>query len=296
MSFQQFLKDIDSNTIQDVKWNKPLTKLERKQLIEAIATKTSIGSVDLSNTGLNDADASQLAAIKTIRTLTVTGNKITSVGASKLIFHGSFTELDLSKNKINIADLATSQKNDGFHINKLTTLNLSGNQCKSKKQSHIADLAKCNNLVMLDLSKVKFGDTGATEVATVISNVCSLNTIKLNECDIGDEGAIQVAQSTQRQIQIELVGNKIEQQGAEHLVEKSKSCNWSVDLSSNLIKDPNSATIAFKLNPQKVALKNNPDKARRKVSFGAASYFKEEPTSCRTETSDATHSTYVLTH
>ena len=153
--------------------------------------------------------------------------KINTILLSKM---NRLTSLNLRGN--NIGDAGARAIANSQHLSKLTSLNLTRNNIGDEGAEAIAQSENIPNLTSLDLSSNNIGAEGARAIAQS-ENMPNLTSLNLWGNNIGTEGARAIAESVNlsKLESLNLCGNNIGHEGAEAIAE---SVNMSKLTSLNL--------------------------------------------------------------
>ncbi|XP_052445991.1 NACHT, LRR and PYD domains-containing protein 12 isoform X7 [Carassius gibelio] len=194
--------------------------------------------LNLSEHELGDTQVNQIAALLqdkhcTLNTLILKNNCITEGGCQVLAAAlnsnpSNLTELDLSENKLGnpgMKIISTLFENVQCRLEKLKL------NCISITYEGCAALASVfnSNLRELDLSWNQIGDSGVTEISSLLRNSQTLQILRLSDCSITEEGYKALSSALRSNpshlIELDLTGNDPGESG--------------VKLLSDLLQDPN---------------------------------------------------------
>uniref|UniRef100_A0A9J7YWT9 NACHT domain-containing protein n=1 Tax=Cyprinus carpio carpio TaxID=630221 RepID=A0A9J7YWT9_CYPCA len=194
--------------------------------------------LDLSEHELGDTGVNQISALLqdkhcTLNTLILKNNCITEGGCHVLAAAlnsnpSNLTELDLSENKLGnpgMKIILTLFENEQCRLEKLKL------NCISITDEGCAALASAfnSNLRELDLSRNQIGDSGVTEISSLLRNSQTLQILRLSDCSISEEGYKALASALRSNpshlIELDLTGNDPGPSGVKQL--------------SDLLQDPN---------------------------------------------------------
>jgi len=167
--------------------------------VAAVLPSTPIRSLSLCFTGVGDAACDALALALAgdcrLRSLRLSGNRITSSGATSLAASlGKLAHLDLTAN-VRLDGAATAALAKALPASALRSLRLSGCNVDRKACSRLAAALPLSRLARLDLSSNHFSDGGSDELAWVLGGCGSLTALSLADCNIGDEGADELLEA-----------------------------------------------------------------------------------------------------
>uniref|UniRef100_A0A8C1ASD6 NACHT domain-containing protein n=1 Tax=Cyprinus carpio carpio TaxID=630221 RepID=A0A8C1ASD6_CYPCA len=194
--------------------------------------------LDLSEHELGDTGVNQISALLqdkhcTLNTLILKNNCITEGGCHVLAAAlnsnpSNLTELDLSENKLGnpgMKIILTLFENVECRLEKLKL------NCISVTDEGCAALASAfnSNLRELDLSRNQIGDSGVTEISSLLRNSQTLQILRLSDCSITEEGYKALSSALRSNpshlIELDLTGNDPGPSGVKQL--------------SDLLQDPN---------------------------------------------------------
>ncbi|XP_050957411.1 ribonuclease inhibitor, partial [Labeo rohita] len=187
--------------------------------------------LNLSEHELGDTRVNQIAALLQdkhcqLNTLILNNNCITEGGCHVLAAAlnsnpSNLTELDLSENKLGnpgMKIILTLFENVQCRLEKLKL------KCISITDEGCAALASAfhSNLRELDLSRNQIGDSGVTEISSLLRNSqCTLQILRLSDCSITEEGYKALASALRSNpshlIELDLTGNDPGQSGVKEL-------------------------------------------------------------------------------
>ncbi|XP_073699549.1 uncharacterized protein [Garra rufa] len=189
--------------------------------------------LNLSKHELGDTQVNQIAALLQdkhcqLNTLSLNNNCITEEGCRVLAAAlnsnpSNLTELDLSENKLGnpgIKIILTLFENVQCRLEKLKL------SCISITDDGCAALASVfnSNIRELDLSRNQIGDSGVTEISSLLrTSQCTLQILRLSNCSVTEEGYKALASALRSNpshlIELDLTGNDPGQSGVKELTE-----------------------------------------------------------------------------
>uniref|UniRef100_A0A8C1NIF7 NACHT domain-containing protein n=1 Tax=Cyprinus carpio TaxID=7962 RepID=A0A8C1NIF7_CYPCA len=215
-----------------------LTDKSCPALASVLGSDTSLKVLNMNNNNLQDSGVKLLCTgLKNINCkleiLSLKNNCITEGGCHVLAAAlnsnpSNLTELDLSENKLGnpgMKIILTLFENVQCRLEKLKL------NCISITDEGCAALASAfnSNLRELDLSRNQIGDSGVTEISSLLRNSQTLQILRLSDCSITEEGYKALSSALRSNpshlIELDLTGNDPGPSGVKQL--------------SDLIQDPN---------------------------------------------------------
>jgi len=130
-----------------------------------------------------------------LRRLNLTGDRVTSVGASALAASlGGLRALDLGANTLLDSEAACTLA-AALPASSLSSLRLAGCGVDARACARLAMGASISLLTALDLSANHFGAAGSDEIAWVLADCAALTSLSLADCDLDDEAADELLEA-----------------------------------------------------------------------------------------------------
>uniref|UniRef100_A0A8C1XEU6 Uncharacterized protein n=1 Tax=Cyprinus carpio TaxID=7962 RepID=A0A8C1XEU6_CYPCA len=198
---------------------------------------SNLRELDLSRNQIGDSGVTEISSLlrnsQTLQILSLKNNCITEGGCHVLAAAlnsnpSNLTELDLSENKLGnpgMKIILTLFENVQCRLEKLKL------NCISITDEGCAALASVfnSNLRELDLSRNQIGDSGVTEISSLLRNSQTLQILRLSDCSISEEGYKALSSALRSNpshlIELDLTGNDPGPSGVKQL--------------SDLLQDPN---------------------------------------------------------
>uniref|UniRef100_A0A8C1C7E3 NACHT domain-containing protein n=1 Tax=Cyprinus carpio carpio TaxID=630221 RepID=A0A8C1C7E3_CYPCA len=215
-----------------------LTDKSCPALATVLGSDTNLKELNMNNNNLQDSGVELLCTgLKNINCkleiLSLKNNCITEGGCHVLAAAlnsnpSNLTELDLSENKLGnpgMKIILTLFENVQCRLEKLKL------NCISITDEGCAALASAfnSNLRELDLSRNQIGDSGVTEISSLLRNSQTLQILRLSDCSISEEGYKALSSALRSNpshlIELDLTGNDPGPSGVKQL--------------SDLLQDPN---------------------------------------------------------
>ncbi|KAI2650566.1 NLR family CARD domain-containing protein 3 [Labeo rohita] len=237
---------LDSSSLKDLDLsNNNLQDLGVKLLCVGLREKCKLEKIRLSNCSITEEGYEALAsALKSnpshLIELDLTGNDPGQSGVKELndLLQDPNCQLKtLSKNPLLLRELNLSERELGdTQVNqiaallqdkhcKLNTLKLNNNSITAKGCVALTSAFNSNssNLIELDLSENKLGNSGIEEICPLLENTqCILEKLKLSDCSITEEGYKTLAstlKSNSHLTELDLRGNDPGKSGVEGLID-----------------------------------------------------------------------------
>uniref|UniRef100_A0A8C1LUI4 Uncharacterized protein n=1 Tax=Cyprinus carpio TaxID=7962 RepID=A0A8C1LUI4_CYPCA len=203
----------------------------------ASAFNSNLRELDLSRNQIGDSGVTEISSLlrnsQTLQILSLKNNCITEGGCHVLAAAlnsnpSNLTELDLSENKLGnpgMKIILTLFENVQCRLEKLKL------NCISITDQGCGALASAfnSNLRELDLSRNQIGDSGVTEISSLLRNSQTLQILRLSDCSITEEGYKALSSALRSNpshlIELDLTGNDPGPSGVKQL--------------SDLLQDPN---------------------------------------------------------
>uniref|UniRef100_A0A8C1LUU1 Uncharacterized protein n=1 Tax=Cyprinus carpio TaxID=7962 RepID=A0A8C1LUU1_CYPCA len=212
----------------------------------ASAFNSNLRELDLSRNQIGDSGVTEISSLlrnsQTLQILSLKNNCITEGGCHVLAAAlnsnpSNLTELDLSENKLGnpgMKIILTLFENVQCRLEKLKL------NCISITDQGCGALASAfnSNLRELDLSRNQIGDSGVTEISSLLRNSQTLQILRLSDCSITEEGYKALSSALRSNpshlIELDLTGNDPGPSGVKQL--------------SDLLQDPNCQLKTLRLN------------------------------------------------
>jgi Ran GTPase-activating protein (RanGAP) involved in mRNA processing and transport len=169
--------------------------------VAAVLPRTRIGTLSMAFTGVGDATCEALAhalgsaASCALRTVTLSGNRITTAGVSTLADSlGPLRSLDLTAN-LSLDGGAAVAVAKALPGSSLRSLSLAGCKVDKKGCSRLAASLVHAQLTTLDLASNHFGSAGSDELAWVLGDIETLTSLSLADCAIEDDGGDELLEA-----------------------------------------------------------------------------------------------------
>lgn len=239
--------------------HRPIPEEAAVALAKTLPAHDETETLSLVNTGLDDNSLKQLAEVLeklSVKSLILSNNKITSVGAEELAkgiaANVSLTEINLEKNEIDDRGVAALAANIASKP-ALTALNLNGNRIGLNGVKALVEHLSTPDhpLPELHLANNHLDDAAVGALGALLSKNSTIQHVNLSGNKIGNAGAKALAQSLLSDdsniLSLDLSNNEIGNEGAlalQHLLEKNHSLA-KVDLSNNknLVGSPELASL-----------------------------------------------------
>ncbi|XP_048025508.1 uncharacterized protein LOC125254758 isoform X2 [Megalobrama amblycephala] len=190
--------------------------------------------LNLSKCELGDTRVHQIAALLQdkhckLNTLILNNSDITAEGCRVLTEAlnsnpSNLTELNLSGTKLRdsgVKIFSTLFENEQCRLEKLkfNCISITAEGCAALTKAFISNPS---NLIELDLSANKLGDSGVTQISTLLENSqCTLKIIRLSDCSISEEGYKALASALRSNpshlVELDLTGNDPGQSGVKEI-------------------------------------------------------------------------------
>ncbi|XP_015748270.1 PREDICTED: protein NLRC3-like [Acropora digitifera] len=228
-----------------------------RTLFLALRVNTSLTSLDLSHSPIDDEGANSLSeALRvntTLTSLNLCHNAIGDKGAYSLSqalrVNTSLTSLNLSHNLI--GDKGANSLSQALRGNtSLSSLNLSYNSISEKGTNSLSQALRVNtSLTSLDLCSNSIDDEGANSLSQALRVNTSLTSLDLSKISIGYEGANSLSQALRVNTSLtslDLSRNSIGDEGANFLSRalRVNTSLISLDFSGNSIGDEEAKSLS----------------------------------------------------
>uniref|UniRef100_A0A8C2DF53 Uncharacterized protein n=1 Tax=Cyprinus carpio TaxID=7962 RepID=A0A8C2DF53_CYPCA len=241
-----------------------LTDKSCPALASVLGSDTSLKVLNMNNNNLQDSGVKLLCTgLKNINCkleiLSLKNNCITEGGCHVLAAAlnsnpSNLTELDLSENKLGnpgMKIILTLFENVQCRLEKLKL------NCISITEQGCAALASAfnSNLRELDLSRNQIGDSGVTEISSLLRNSQTLQILRLSDCSISEEGYKALSSALRSNpshlIELDLTGNDPGPSGVKQLSDLLQDPNCqlkTLSLKNNCITEGGCHVLAAALN------------------------------------------------
>jgi len=223
--------------------HRPIPEEGAVALAKTLPAHDETESLSLINTSLEDNAARHIGEVLeklSIKSLNLSRNKITSVGAQEIAkgiaTNASLTELNLEDNLIDDAGVSALAANLASKP-AITLVNLNGNKITATGARSLVEHLSSpeRSLPYLRLARNQLGDAGASEIAHLLSSNPTIAHVNLAGNGIGDKGVQALASSLANVIELDLADNNLTTQGVlalENALQSNRSLA-RVNLSNN---------------------------------------------------------------
>lgn len=219
----------------------PLNNIIIQALARGLSTRRHTQNVIIDSCGLTDATMEQfLECLRAERCrpleLDLSRNFLTSI-QPKSWDRASVVSLCLTENDLGSPG-ASLLSDCGMLLGRLALLDVEGCEIGPEGARRLSEGLRGTSLRLLNLSRNPIGSLGVMYLADVMKELYGLRYLRLEECGVGDTGAMVLLRSVavcKQELSLELQGNLITDTMIPSLLECCKGNSKSIDLSRNFI-------------------------------------------------------------